>query len=197
MIVLTKNCTLLTVSEKQCISDFDCGDDELSDFFNNKSFQFKQELLAMTCFFRYDENEKIVCAFSLSPNALKAKDLPNSRQKKVRQLIPREKNLHSYPAFLVGRFGVAKEFKGQGIGTQLMDYIKAYCLEHYPDFCRFLVVDAYNSPQVLGFYLKNAFSTVFSTEEQERKTYKIKVNEILPTRYLFYDMIRWRNESYA
>jgi len=195
MIVLTKDCTLLSVSETQFISDFDCGDEELSDFFNNKSLSFKQQLLAMTCFFRHDETEKIVCAFSLSPNALKAKDLPNSRQKKVKQLVPYEKNLQSYPAFLVGRFGVAKEFNGLGIGTQLMDYIKGYCLDHYPDFCRFLVVDAYNLPAVLKFYFKNGFSTVFSSEEQERKAYRISPNEILPTRYLFYDMIRWRDGS--
>ena len=196
MIVLTKNCTLLTVSEKQCISKFDCGDEELNDFFNNKSLPFKQQLLAMTCFFRHDESEKTVCAFSLSPNALKAKDLPNNRQKKVKQLVPREKMLQSYPAFLVGRIGVSRDFNGQGIGTQLIRYIKTFCLNSYPDFCRFLVVDAYNAPTVLDFYFKNDFSTVFSTEEQERKAYKIKPDEKLQTRYMFYDMIRWRDESY-
>jgi GNAT superfamily N-acetyltransferase len=196
MINLTTDCTLITVSEKHIILDFDCGDKELSDFFNNKSLPFKQQLLAMTCFFRNDKSGKIVCAFSLSPNALKAKDLPNSRQKKVKQLVPHEKNLQSYPAFLVGRFGVSQEFKGLGIGTRLMDYIKGFCLDTYPDFCRFLVTDAYNSPAVLEFYQKNGFATVFSTEEQERQAYKIKPDEKLQTRYMFYDMIRWSDESY-
>jgi len=84
MIDLEKECELFVVSEKDIISDFDCGDKELNDFFNNQSLLFKQQLLAMTCFFRHKENGKIVCAFSLSPNALKAKDLPNSRQKKVK-----------------------------------------------------------------------------------------------------------------
>jgi hypothetical protein len=36
----------------------------------------------------------------------------------------------------------------------------------------------------------------FSTEEQERQAYKIKPDEKLQTRYMFYDMIRWRDESY-
>jgi GNAT superfamily N-acetyltransferase len=194
--ILTEDCKLITVSEKQLISDFDCGNEELNDFFNTKALPYKEQLLAMTCFFRHDENKKIVCAFSLSPNALKAKDLPNSRQKKVKQLVPREKTLQSYPAFLVGRLGVSQEFNGQGIGRQLMKYIKGFCLSNYPDFCRFLVIDAYNSPSVLDFYQKNGFSTVFSTEEQERKAYNIKPEEILQTRYLFYDMIRWRDGSY-
>jgi len=195
MISLGEDCELLTVSERQLISDFDCGNADLNDFFNNQSLFFKKQLLAMTGFFRHKEKGKIVCAFSLSPNALKAKDLPNNRQKKVKQLIPREKTLQSYPAFLIGRLGVAQEFNGQGIGSELMDFIKTYCLANYPDFCRFLVIDAYNIPSVLNFYQKNFFSTVFSTEEQECEAYKIKPNENLQTRYLFYDMIRWRNES--
>jgi len=195
MIDLTTDCTLLTVSEKEYITDFNCGDEELNDFFINKALPFKKQLLAMTCFFRQDINGKIVCAFSLSPNALKAKDLPNNRQRKVRELVPREKTLQSYPAFLVGRLGVSLEFSGQGLGTQLINYIKGFCLDKFPDFCRFLVVDSYNIPSVLSFYQKNFFSPVFSTEEQERLAYKIKPGEELQTRYLFYDMIRWREGS--
>jgi len=193
---LVEDCELQIVSGKRCISGFDCGNAELNDFFNNKSLPFKEQLLAMTCFLSQKENGKIVCAFSLSPNALKASDLPGSRKKRVREYVPREKTLQSYPAFLIGRLGVSAEFNGQGIGSQLMDFIKTYCISNYPDFCRFLVIDAYNSPSVLGFYQKNNFSTVFSSEEQEREAYKIKPEETLQTRYLFYDMIRWRAESY-
>jgi len=96
---------------------------------------------------------------------------------------------------LVGRIAVASDFNGQGAGTQLIRFIKIFSLDSYPDFCRFLVIDAYNSPSVLNFYLKSGFSTVFSTEEQERKAYKVKPDEELQTRYMFYDMIRWRDES--
>ena len=192
---LKEDCELFSVSKEQSISGFDCGDEELNDFFNNKSLAFKEQLLAMTCFFRHKKIEKIVCAFSLSPNALKTSDLPGSRKKKVREYIPREKTLQSYPAFLIGRLGVSQEFNGQGIGTQLMELIKGICISNYPDFCRFLVIDAYNSPSILGFYQKNNFLPVFSTEEQERKAYKITPEEVLQTRYLFYDMIHWQNKS--
>ena len=192
MIKLMTDCQLFTVSEKELILDFDCADEELNDFFNNKALHFKKQLLAMTCFLRHKEGKKIVCAFSLSPNALKARDLPNNRQKKVKQLVPREKTLQSYPAFLVGRLGVAQEFNGQGVGTQLINYIKSFCLDCYPDFCRFLVIDAYNTPSVLNFYLKNDFLSVFSSEEQEREAYKIAHEKPMQTRYLFYDMMSWK-----
>ena len=99
MINLLKDCKLHTVSEENMISSFDCSNEDLNDFFNNKAFLFKEQLLAMTCFFRHEESRKVVCAFSLSPNALKAKDLPNNRQNKVKQLVPREKTLQSYPVF--------------------------------------------------------------------------------------------------
>ena len=137
MFDLRKECDLLVVSAQNTISGFDCGDAELNDYFNDKAIQFKEQMLAQTVFFRHIETEKIVCAFSMSPNALKTSDLPRSRRKKVREHIPREKLLGSYPAFLIGRLGVAKEFSGYGIGSQLMYFIKTYCLFAYTDFCRF------------------------------------------------------------
>jgi hypothetical protein len=88
--------------------------------------------------------------------------------------------------------GVALDFGGQGIGSQLINYIKTSCLDFYPDFCRFLLVDAYNEPDVLVFYKKNDFTPIFSTEEQELESSK-QNTEPLRTRYMFYDMIQWSN----
>jgi len=36
--------------------------------------------------------------------------------------------------------------------------------------------------------------SVFSTEEQEKESYRQQPNETLQTRYMFYDMIQWRNQ---
>jgi hypothetical protein len=49
-------------------------------------------------------------------------------------------------------------------------------------------------PNVLNFYLKNDFFFVFSTEEQERAYYKRANIEPLRTRFMFYDMIQWKNK---
>jgi GNAT superfamily N-acetyltransferase len=134
MINLRTECKPTILSAENLIVNFNCGDDDLNEFFNHKALHFKEQLLAQTNFFRHNETGKVVCAFSLSPNALKTDELPGSRRKKVKEYIPREKSLQSYPAFLVGRLGVALEFSRQGIGSQLIDYIRSYCLTTYPDF---------------------------------------------------------------
>jgi GNAT superfamily N-acetyltransferase len=136
----------------------------------------------------------VVCAFSFSASSIKTADLPGSRRKKVKEYIPREKTLKSYPGILIGRLGVATEFGGLGVGSQLIGFIKFFCFTNFPDFVRFLLVDAYNEPAVVGFYQKNKFTAVFSTEQQEKETYRQIPSELLHTKYMFYDMIQWRDK---
>ena len=179
------------------IDDFDCGNADLNDFFNNDALAYASQMLSRTYFFRHKSSGAVVCAFSVSASSIKTADLPGSRRKKVKEHIPREKSFKSYPAMLIGRLGVAAEFSGQGAGSQLIDIVKYYCLNQFPDFVRFLLVDAYNEPAVINFYLKNDFKEVFSSPEQEKETYKQPPSETLQTRYLFYDMIQWRNKVYS
>ena len=185
---------MFVLSEKQIITDFDCGNEDLNDFFNQDAIEYNRQLLSQTRFFRHKSNRKLVCAFSFSASSIKTADLPGSRRKKVKEYIPREKSLKSYPAILIGRLGVATEFSGQGAGSQLLDIIKTFCLDQFPGFVRYLLVDAYNEPAIIGFYKKNDFAPVFSSEEQEKDAYRQLPSEILRTRYMFYDMIKWRNK---
>jgi GNAT superfamily N-acetyltransferase len=191
---LIRDCELVILSQEQIISDFDCGNTDLNEFFNQDALQYRLQMLSETCFYRHKSSGNVVCAFSFSASSIKTADLPSARQKKVKEKIPREKSLKSYPAMLIGRLGVATEFSGQGIGSQLMNNIKDFCLIHFPGFVRFLLVDAYNAPDVIGFYQKNKFTTVFSTEEQEKQAYRQEPYEDLRTRYMFFDMIQWRNK---
>jgi GNAT superfamily N-acetyltransferase len=193
MIDLERDCTIHTLSEDDCISDFDCGDADLNDFFNHDALNYKRQMLSRTCFFRHNNSGAIVCAFSFSASSIKTADLPGSRRKKVKELVPREKSLKSYPAILIGRLGVATEFSGQRAGSQLIAFIKEFCFINYPDFVRFLLVDAYNNSDIIRFYQKNMFAPVFSTEEQEKQSYRQELDALLHTRYMFYDMIQWRD----
>ena len=194
MIDLEKDCEMVVLSKEQVISDFDCGNADLNDFFNSEALEYKHQMLSQTIFFRYKSSSAVVCAFSFSASSIKTADLPGSRSKKVKEYVPREKSLKSYPGILIGRLGVASQFNGQGVGSQLIEVIKHFCLINFPDFVRYILVDAYNEPAVIGFYQKNYFKTVFSTEEQEKQSYLQTPSEPLQTRDLFYDMIQWRNK---
>ena len=194
MLELKRDCDMLLLSEEHSISDFDCGNEDLNDFFNCDALQYKHQMLSRTYFLRHKSSGSVVCAFSFSASSIKTADLPGSRRKKVKEYVPREKSLKSYPGILIGRLGVSTEYSGQGTGSQLIGFIKFFCLTNFPDFVRFLLVDAYNEPAVVGFYQKNKFTAVFSTEEQEKATYRQMPSESLQTRYMFYDMIQWRNK---
>jgi len=193
LIKLGTDCDFVELAPERPITDFDCGDSDLNDFFNCDALLFQQQRLGQTFYHCLKETDKIVCAFSLSADSLKTVLLPGSRIKKIKTLIPREKALQSYPALLIGRLGVSVEFAGKGVGSQLLRAIKEYCDMYFPCLVRFLVVDAYNNEAVLAYYQKGDFSFVFSTEQQEKENFKKKVadNEPLHTRQMFFDMERW------
>jgi hypothetical protein len=69
-----------------------------------------------------------------------------------------------------------------------------FCFIQFPGCVRFLLVDAYNDLAIIAFYQKNKFTSVFSTEEQEKEAYQQTPEETLRTRYMFYDMIQWRDK---
>jgi GNAT superfamily N-acetyltransferase len=189
---LRNDCEMFVLSEEQNITDFDCGDEDLNDFFNREALLYRRQMLAETIFFRHKSSGTTVCAFSISASSIKTIDLPGNRSKKVKELIPREKTLKAYPGILIGRLGVATDFNGQGLGSQLMDFIKDYCLYNFPGLVRYLLVDAYNKPEIINFYKKNYFATVYSSEEQERQSFKRTPEGSLRTVYMFYDMALWR-----
>jgi hypothetical protein len=108
------------------LNGFDCNNNDLNEFFKQDAIKYSIDLLGKTYAFVLDEDKKnIVCMFTVSNDSLKADDLPNSRKKKVNKEIPRNKQRKSYPAVLIGRLGVDSRFSCGGVGSQLMDFIKA------------------------------------------------------------------------
>lgn len=60
--------------------------------------------------------------------------------------------------------------------------------------CRFVIVDAINAPEVISFYQKNGFQSLFTSEEQEflytggKKGQQIK----MATRLMYFDLLWMR-----
>lgn len=190
MFSLSEECHLFYLKDGPIV-DFDCGNADLTDFFCNDAINYQKQLLGQTMFFSLKNSGKIVCAFTLSNDSIKVDDLPNSRKKRIHKNIPHIKNKKSYPATLIGRFGVSVDFKNRRIGSAVMDFIKAICVTEDANKCRFLIVDAYNTVEAVSFYSKNGFAFVFSTEEQEKEYYAKDGKKELKTRFMYYDLLPW------
>lgn len=195
---LLDKCTLRVYNQEildNCDS-FDCDNPDLNDFFKNDALNYSSELLGKSYCFTLDENPKIIiCAFTISNDSIKTIILPNARKKKVIKDIPRPKQMKSYPAVLIGRLGVNKDYRNidkesQRTGDQLMDFIKSWFIDGANKTgCRFIVVDSYNSYGPLRYYKKNKFIELFSSEEQEKEFTGVDLKEELKTRLLYFDLI--------
>lgn len=192
MLSLSEDCELLPLSEENKICEFDCGNSDLNDFFCNDALNYQNQMLGQTLFFKEINTGNVVCAFTLSNDSIKVSELPGSRRRLVKTNIPHVKSQKSYPATLIGRLGVSLRYKKNGVGKQLMDFIKSMTLTEDSYKCRFLLVDSYNNTEALSYYIKNDFNFVFSTEDQEMEYYK-KDNP-LNTRFMFYDLKIWKDK---
>lgn len=195
---LLDNCTL-KIYDSEVINSckpFDCDNSDLNDFFRNDAVNYYSELLGKNYCFTLDNNpEIIVCAFTIANDSIKTFLLPNARKKKVIKDIPRQKQMKSYPAVLIGRLGVNKNYRFvQGetdrTGKQLMDFIKSWFIDGANKTgCRFIVVDSYNEVGPCKYYSDNEFISLFSTEEQEKEYTGIVSDAKLETRLMYYDLI--------
>ena len=192
MSFLEDKCSLFPLAKPEEIVGFSCGDSDLDEFFTRDCFAYARELLGKTYCYKLDEDsQKVVCAFTLANAGVRVSDLPNARKKKVESEIPHIKALKDYPAVLLARLGVSKDFRSLSIGSDVIEFVKLWFLDPYNKTgCRFLIVDAYNSPATLAFYEKNDFKMVFSSEQQEKDYRHLDSGTALSTRLMFYDLMR-------
>jgi len=170
------------------MNDFDCGNEDLNDFFRNDALNYSNELLGKTyCFTTDKQTNQIVCCFTVANDAVYLRLLPNNSKKRVRKNIPHSKHNMKYPAVLIGRIGVNKAFHHKNIGSQLLDFIKFwFSSKENKTGCRFITVDAYKS--VVDFYEKNGFNFLYKDEEEEKKQHDISDKKPLRTRIMFFDL---------
>jgi len=195
---LDEKCTLRVYDEdilEKC-NPFDCGNADLNEFFAKDVLNYTSELLGKSYCFTLDEDEhQIIAAFTISNDSIKTYTLPNARKKKVNTDIPRQKQMRSYPAVLIGRLGVNKDFRRiegdeKTVGDQLMDFIKSWFIDKTNKTgCRFVVVDSYNEIAPLRYYKRNGFIELFSSEEQEKEFTNFPQEDELTTRLLYFDLI--------
>lgn len=169
---LNDHCVLSYFTEETSLrcQPFTCGkDDDMDEFFRKDVFDYDQFLMSKAYCFRLKEDlSQIVCVFTLSNDSIRIYDLPSSSRNKMWSITHHKKMLKRYPGVLIGRLAVSEQFAGKGIGSELLDFIKDMFLD--PDNktgCRFIIVDAKNTPEIKHFYEKNGFATLFKKETQE------------------------------
>ena len=168
---------------------FTCGNTDLDEFFHYDSIAYHKKLLGKTYAFKLRSNPRtIVGIFTLSNDSIRIDDLPNARKQKMKHIIE-HKPLRRYPAVLIGRLGINAELAGHGFGSAIMDFIKSWFIKNNKTGCRFIIVEAYNTPSTLKYYEKNGFRYLFSTENQEA-LYTFHDTKIkMRTRMMFFDLI--------
>lgn len=188
---LSTECSLIRLEDKTDLSDFSCDHEDLDDFLHNEAIEYTNHLLGVTYLFRKDKTKDMVGFFTVSNASLNLKEIKRSKKKQIDKSIPFVKRRTSYPAVLIGRLGVSKDFKGNKVGKQILDFVKAWFRYDNKTGCRFIIVDAYNDKNVLEFYKKNDF-IFLEPEEDELAQLKSERGEdaVLKTRLMIYDLTR-------
>ncbi len=183
---------------------FTCGEDpDMDEFFQKDALTYARRRIGKSYCFRLEEDaRKIVACFTLSNDSIRIWDLGSSKKNAMwKELTNREKMLSRFPGVLIGRLAVSKDYSGQGVGSEIIDFIKLWFLsEENKTGCRLAIVDAKNKPNVLKFYEKNGFKYLFNREidedlyikppktEEERKE-RIQHPRTLATRLMYCDLL--------
>ena len=185
----------------------DSGIDSFFHMDNDDNFQdYHEEMMSNShCFYTDNENPQMVCAFSLASSALRIDTLAKNKRKEFHKQndIPFAKRRSQYPAILISQLcifdGFGRKAFGHDIGDEMMDLIKTMVMDPENDnAARFLVVDAINTPEVIGYYQRNGFDFLFASDEDELiglrgyNPVEFIENEEPPrcrTRLMFFDLI--------
>jgi GNAT superfamily N-acetyltransferase len=206
---LLNECTFCEFSAEtlaKCDDFTCCKDKDIEDYFKCDAVDNAAELLGKSYCFITPRN-KIVCAFTVSNSSIKTNDIPSRKKNRLQRIIPHAKWRSQYPAVLVGQLAVFDEFAGNRIGDEMMNFIKSWFVDsNNKTGCRYIIVDAVNTPKVIEYYKRNGFDFIFSSDEEESRYSKLKKSSFAQfirrvfkknlhsnterrTRLMFYDLI--------
>jgi GNAT superfamily N-acetyltransferase len=164
------------------VRDFDCGDNDLNEYFREDAIVAHSEMLCET-FALTQQNAPgtVLGLVSVCNDIVAVKNLrsfPQFRSTPEGKLTYKE-----WPAVKIARLGIRKEIQGNNIGSHLLNLLKTLFVFQNRTGCRVMTVDAYNKPRVLNFYKKNNFR--FITEKD--------ASPDRHTRSMWFDLLPWKN----
>jgi hypothetical protein len=155
------------------LSEFDCGDPDISDWLRNDSLVYQNQRMANT--YLFCNNAQIVAFFCISNDSLndlgEMKGFTNTIWNRFhrKSSIPNTKRIRNYPAIKIGRIGVSINHQKTGLAYELMDFIKGFSIMEHKPACRLMLLDAYNKGRQINFYQKNGFRFVLDADQNAEK----------------------------
>jgi hypothetical protein len=140
---------------------FDCGKDDLNEYFHQDIKWHKEELVTQTYkLYKESEPELVLALLDFCNDSIRTEKFENP------PLINPKIHYHSFPAVKLTRFGVRTELHRSHVGTNAMNLVKMFFLTDNRTGCRFITVDSYLD--VVGFYKYNGFN-LFSDKDRNKE----------------------------
>lgn len=154
---------LLLISEyPHEVDGFSCGSEPLDEFINDQALEFSERQLGET--WLLCEDDEIVAFYTLAPASVPDGSYSGDETPEFERL---EDIRYPIPALLIARFGVVESRHGEGIGTELVDYIIAWASHQELPFW-FITLDA--KEDAIEFYKRLNFVTSGEADEGEGNT---------------------------
>lgn len=132
-------------------SSFTCGSEPLDEFIQEQALEFSHRHLGETWLLCNDDD--IVAFYTLAPASVPNDSYSGDETPEFGKL---DDVHYPIPALLIARFGVATEYQGRGIGSELIDYIIVWAEQQELPFW-FIQVDS--KEESIQFYKRLTFVT--------------------------------------
>lgn len=150
---MTDNIRIVRLTQNYEFKSFDCGNQDLNDFLLSDSKAYLKKLLSVTYILETDDD--IVAYFSVSNDKISVPDSDKATWRRIKALFPHSKHRSDYPAVKIGRLAVNCKYRNNGIGSDILNFIKDLFISGNRTGCSFVTVDALR--EAIPFYLKNDF----------------------------------------
>ena len=160
--------TLSLLSKATAIHEFKCSDEDLNEFLLLEAKDYQEQLLTVTYLLQNPKTSEVVAYFSLLNDTIKFEEDDNKTRNRINRRIPYEKQRTHYPAVKIGRLAVSENYSHQGIGEQILDYVKSLYAFNARSGCRFITVDAY--ADAVPFYINRGGFKIFTDSDENDDT---------------------------
>ncbi|MBR6494943.1 MAG: GNAT family N-acetyltransferase [Prevotella sp.] len=166
----------IPLTEELELLPFCCKDDDLNEFLFDDVKHYLADLMAVTYLFIDPAKQKTVAYFSLLNDKVSYDPDEPTFWNRLNRRISNRKRRRNYPSVKIGRLAVSQEYAGQGIGREILNFVKHAFTHGNRTGCRFITVDAY--ADATDFYLKNGFD--FFTKKDAKDDTRLMYFDLKP-----------------